>query len=233
MSLKFNNTEIKEVKFNGTDVVYINYNGTRVWSKERTVTVTNGTYIKSTTGAGSYVLNTQCTLTATPNDKDATYIYSFDGWYVNGTKVSSSATYTFEVTEDITIEARGTRRARQVVVVSDGSLTGQTRFAVSSFSKGGHSEQSSSEIASAAEYASITVDVTNATKFVASCSKSYSGSAWVRDDHMTFNGSNYSSGQTIDVSGMTGYKTLSIGVYCGGYGYASADAHIYSVTMWE
>ncbi len=47
------------------------------------------------TGAGEYVIGTECTLTATANEG-----YEFMYWTENGTMVSSDATYGFAVTED-------------------------------------------------------------------------------------------------------------------------------------
>ena len=47
------------------------------------------------TGAGDYVLYTECTLTALPNDN-----YTFINWTENGEVVSTDATYSFTVTTD-------------------------------------------------------------------------------------------------------------------------------------
>jgi hypothetical protein len=53
-----------------------------------------------TTGDGIYVLNQSATVTAVPN---ATYF--FEKWTIDGSEVSTSATYTFNVTSDITLTA--------------------------------------------------------------------------------------------------------------------------------
>lgn len=55
----------------------------------------------SVTGAGSFEDGSQATLVATPNTN-----YTFLGWYENGTQVHATATYSFSVTEDRTLEAR-------------------------------------------------------------------------------------------------------------------------------
>ena len=50
---------------------------------------------------GTYDRNTTITLIATP----AAY-HDFDGWYVDGVKVSSNTTYSFQITRDITVIAK-------------------------------------------------------------------------------------------------------------------------------
>jgi len=52
------------------------------------------------TTIGSYDEDTEITITATADSG-----YEFDGWYVNGTMVSSALTYTFTLGDDITVEA--------------------------------------------------------------------------------------------------------------------------------
>ncbi len=65
------------------------------------------------TGSGSYLKGTKATVTATPNEGGA-----FIGWYNNtdGKLVSNSATYTFTVTEGITLVAKFRTEADNVVV---------------------------------------------------------------------------------------------------------------------
>lgn len=66
-----------------------------------TVTVVaNPTAGGTVTGSGEYADGTTATVTATPNEN-----YHFNGWAVNGQIVSTSATYTFTVTADVTVEA--------------------------------------------------------------------------------------------------------------------------------
>ena len=55
----------------------------------------------SVSGAGTYEYLSKKTVTATTN-----YGYTFDGWYIDGTKVSGSSSYTFDLTDKITVEAR-------------------------------------------------------------------------------------------------------------------------------
>lgn len=57
----------------------------------------------SVNGAGSYAAGAQCTLVAS-----AALGYTFDGWYLNGSKVSSNASYSFTVNGNATYEARFT-----------------------------------------------------------------------------------------------------------------------------
>ncbi|MBQ6093012.1 MAG: InlB B-repeat-containing protein, partial [Clostridia bacterium] len=64
-----------------------------------TVTAKAGTG-GSVTGSGSFVYNTSATVKATPSTG-----YHFTGWYNGNTRVSTSATYTFPVTERVTLTA--------------------------------------------------------------------------------------------------------------------------------
>lgn len=52
-------------------------------------------------GGGIFKQGTNCTLTANSNSG-----YTFDGWYENGSKVSSSSTYTFTVSSNRTLTAK-------------------------------------------------------------------------------------------------------------------------------
>ncbi len=51
-------------------------------------------------GSGTYKDGDNVTITATPDDG-----YEFDGWYTNGTKISSTMRYSFTAAEDISISA--------------------------------------------------------------------------------------------------------------------------------
>ncbi len=51
-------------------------------------------------GSGSYKDGDNVTITATPDDG-----YEFDGWYSNGTKISSTMRYSFTAAEDVSISA--------------------------------------------------------------------------------------------------------------------------------
>jgi Tfp pilus assembly protein PilE len=51
-------------------------------------------------GAGTYTDGSNVTITATPDDG-----YEFDGWYSNGAKISSTQSYSFTASEDISITA--------------------------------------------------------------------------------------------------------------------------------
>lgn len=51
-------------------------------------------------GRGMYSLNEECTVNAVVDPG-----YEFDGWYINGKRVSSSSSYTFTVKADTNLEA--------------------------------------------------------------------------------------------------------------------------------
>lgn len=55
----------------------------------------------STSGGGTYTDGQNATVTAYPFAG-----YDFDGWYKNGTLVSSNTSYTFEVSSNVKLEAR-------------------------------------------------------------------------------------------------------------------------------
>ncbi len=65
-----------------------------------TVTV-NAATGGTASGGKTANVNSSVTVTASPN----TY-YAFDGWYEGNTKVSSSASYTFTLTKNVTLQAR-------------------------------------------------------------------------------------------------------------------------------
>ena len=65
-------------------------------SEKVAITVTGGN------GGGSYNVGDTVTVTANAPAEGK----KFDGWYVNGEKVSADNSYTFTVTEGITLEAR-------------------------------------------------------------------------------------------------------------------------------
>ena len=75
---------------------------TAVWQGEsRTITVKASPIDKGTvSGGGVYEYNTSCTISASPTGTNV-----FIGWYKGGQLVSSSASFTFTVTEDATYSA--------------------------------------------------------------------------------------------------------------------------------
>lgn len=78
----------------------------------------NDSELGSVSGAGLYEPDSQVTLVATAKGYG-----TFDGWYNGSTKVSSSASYTFTVTGNITLEARFNERARNITVTGTGNST--------------------------------------------------------------------------------------------------------------
>ena len=63
-------------------------------------TAVNDATMGSASGGGSYQSGATCTLTATPNSG-----YQFVEWQVNGSQVSTSDTYSFTVSDDVTVTA--------------------------------------------------------------------------------------------------------------------------------
>ena len=83
------------------------------------------------TGEGSYAYGSNVIVTSTPNEG-----YVFEGWYINGTKVSIEPTYSFAMPyNDLTVEARYTAKNYRVFVSVDkddirkGSVSGAGVFA--------------------------------------------------------------------------------------------------------
>ncbi|MFV0331958.1 MAG: InlB B-repeat-containing protein [Dysgonomonas sp.] len=81
------------------------------------------------TGTGSYNYGTSVTVKATVETN-----YTFDGWYEGNNKVSSSLTYTFTVSKNISLEARFTAKKFTVTVnaLAGGTATGSGTFSYNS-----------------------------------------------------------------------------------------------------
>ena len=81
----------------------------------------------SVSGAGTFEYLSTKTVTATTN-----YGYTFDGWYINGTRVSTSTSYTFSVEKSVTIEARWKKASYTVTlnknISAAGSVSGAGSF---------------------------------------------------------------------------------------------------------
>jgi len=92
--------------------------------KEFILTITAGTGGKAT-GGGTYEYNKTVTITATPDNG-----YSFDGWYENGAKISSTPSYAVKITGARKIEARFTANKLSVIVNAGtgGSASGSGSF---------------------------------------------------------------------------------------------------------
>lgn len=89
-----------------------------------TVTAKAGTG-GSVTGSGSYTYNTSATVKATPSTG-----YHFTGWYKGNTRVSTSANYTFTVTESVTLTANFERNTYTVTATAStgGTASGGGTF---------------------------------------------------------------------------------------------------------
>ena len=66
-------------------------------------------------GSGTYILNTTCTISATPDSS-----HRFSGWYIGEDLISTEPTYTFTITESGTLNINGKFEARKLVVNTDG-----------------------------------------------------------------------------------------------------------------
>jgi hypothetical protein len=73
----------------------------------------------SVSGGGTKNCGTSTTVTATTNT-----CYTFDGWYENGSRVSTNASYTFTVSSNRTLEARYTQNTHTVSVSANPSAGG-------------------------------------------------------------------------------------------------------------
>ena len=75
------------------------------------------------TGAGNYIHGSTCTLEATPATG-----YNFDGWYQGSTLLSAETTYSFTVTQALTLEARFSLKTYTITVTitptEGGTVTG-------------------------------------------------------------------------------------------------------------
>ncbi len=87
-------------------------------STQHVITVTSADIAKITvSGGNTYLKNESATLTATVIDTN----YAFAGWYNGDVQVSSSATYTFTVTENLDLVARYTSN-----IITGGDLGGSS-----------------------------------------------------------------------------------------------------------
>lgn len=74
-------------------------------SEDFEVTVTANNQLGKVSGSGIYGFKKDCTVNAYSENNDE---YVFSGWYVNEQILSYTPNYTFEVTSDISLEARFT-----------------------------------------------------------------------------------------------------------------------------
>ena len=87
---------------------------TAKFTKRYTVTVTaNPTAGGTVTGGGTYTDGKTATVTATANSG-----YLFSGWYKGSTKVSSNKSYTFTVTENVTLTAKFSKLSMSYTVTA-------------------------------------------------------------------------------------------------------------------
>ena len=62
-------------------------------------------------GSGTYILNTTCTISATPDSS-----HRFTGWYIGEDLISTEPTYTFTITESGTLNINGKFEAKRLIV---------------------------------------------------------------------------------------------------------------------
>lgn len=112
---------------------HIDAQPTRSFSNVRAVFELNGWRITTSvspvgggtaTGGGEVAKNSGVTLVATPSQG-----YAFDGWYENGSLVSSSATYSFTATRDRSLVAQFSMVNPVTVTLIAHNGWGQVRFA--------------------------------------------------------------------------------------------------------
>ena len=89
--------------FNFVSAVYYDVNATAEPAEGGTIS-----------GAGSYEENTDCTLTATANEG-----YDFVNWTKNDSVVSTNATYTFTVTENVDLVAQFALKSYEITATAD------------------------------------------------------------------------------------------------------------------
>ena len=88
-----------------------------------TVSVSSGGH-GTVSGGGTFDYGDSCTLEATPDTA-----YEFDGWYENGSKISSNSTYTFIITGNRTIEGRFVAAEYTITVnTENGSVSGDGTY---------------------------------------------------------------------------------------------------------
>lgn len=88
-----------------------------------TVSVSSGGH-GTVSGGGTFDYGDTCTLEATPDTA-----YEFDGWYENGSKISSNSTYTFIITGNRTIEGRFVAAEYTITVnTENGSVSGDGTY---------------------------------------------------------------------------------------------------------
>ena len=137
------------------------------------------------TGSGTYTDGKTATVTATANSG-----YIFSGWYNGSTKVSSSKSYTFTVTENVTLTAKFSKLsmgyavnanaepAEGGTVTGDGAYSnGQTAALTATANSGWHFTgwfDGSNKVSSDASYSfTVTGNVTLTAKFEKDASVSY------------------------------------------------------------
>ena len=97
----------------GTYRITTIYGSNQVTQQNYTITAITSTG-GTVSGSGTYGQNASVTLSATPNSG-----FMFEGWYENGTRVNTNATYLFSVTANRTLEARFTNNSGQTFVEPD------------------------------------------------------------------------------------------------------------------
>lgn len=97
-----------------------------------TITATSGTDFITVTGGGTYTEGSTVTLVATVGSKTGATT-SFDGWYLNNTRVSTNTTYTFTATANATYTAKGTYTWNSYYLDLNGWLDGASSGGISGY----------------------------------------------------------------------------------------------------
>ena len=98
-----------------------------------TITANSGTDFVTVTGGGTYTYGSSVTLTATVGSKTGATT-SFDGWYnSSSTRVSTSLSYTFTATSNVTYTAKGTYTWNNYYLDLNGLLDGTSSGGISGY----------------------------------------------------------------------------------------------------
>ena len=176
--------------------------------KALTVAVSAGTG-GSASGGGSFALNQRCTVTATPNSN-----YCFVNWTESGTEVSTSPTYTFDVTANRTLVANFASTSASSIAVSGNSTScGNTATLTASGLTGvtykWYSDASCTNLVATGATLTTPVLYDNTTYYVKAVRES------VREQYSTFNYTGGSQSYTIP-SGASALKMEVWGAQGGG-----------------
>ncbi|MDH6311074.1 putative repeat protein (TIGR02543 family) [Dysgonomonas sp. PFB1-18] len=199
-----------------------------------TVTATAGNG-GTVSGSGTFVVNADVTLKATPDTGS-----TFNGWYNGSNLVSNSATYTFKVTENITLQARFNTKSYSV---SASAETGGTVTGAGSYDHGKQAVLKASvntgytfagwyngatRVSTALEYTiTVTEDVTLIAKFTAN---SYNITVSAQTGGTATGGGSFKHDATATVKATVNTGYVFAGWYSGSTKVSDAPTYTFTVT---